>query len=55
MSAWIRSLCGHRDYADMRLSGLISLGFSVADVRIMLGRGDPGGQTQGDENYRLHD
>jgi hypothetical protein len=54
MSAWIRSLCGHRDYADMRLSGPVSLGFSVAYIRIILGGGDPVDQTQGDENYRLH-
>lgn len=53
MSAVCRSLCGHHDYADMRLSGPISRGFSVAYIRIILGGGDPVDQTEGDENYRL--
>ncbi len=35
--------------------GPVLLHFPVPYVRIILGCGDPVAQTQGDENYRLHD
>jgi len=49
------SLCGHDDYADMRLNGLVLLGFSVPYVSIIMGCGALFSQTEGDEKHSLSD